>query len=428
MKRIALVLLLCLCGLSPARQDVVNQMSETACDNAIRGPAPTYWIAANKNVTSASGLISAWQTRIGALANMVQGTAANKPRLTRPDTLENMFGSSEDFTTVADWATVRATKAATSFVTSATGANTYYGYHAVPAVGGETYVLRADSKKIDYNYAYIALHDGTTQKNAWCDLTTCTVGTVTSGATGTCAASTTAGWCTQTITWAAGASSATGYGIFGITNADNVTSFNPASVGLGTEFTRVQMRSARADAAYLATAGVPQIRGMAGRQAVNFDGSNDGMTSTATLANIVGASAKTIFLVLRHTAFHNGGIIFADSGSKLVFTDVSATGSVAVANDDGGADTSSVVVNNSLPAVIDYTHDGTNQTIRYNLLTSDTDASGATSDTTGTLKLADTTTDFAGSVGELITFDKVLPAGTRDRIAKCLCRKWGASC
>jgi hypothetical protein len=379
-------------------------------------------------VTSASTAVSGWASKVGAVS-FAQTTAGNKPILTRGDNLENRFPGSEDLTTSGGFSGVRTGLGVATMTTTATGNNTYFANKVVPVIAGQTYVLRADIKKVDYNYAYLYIFDGTTTKRAYFKIDDCTPGTVDAGATETIASAGATG-CTCTETWTAGATSASGQIAIGLTNADNTSSFNAAATGLGTQFTKIQFRSSLADSTYLPTTTFAQYRGVNGRAAVHFNGSASDMTSTSTLAALFGASAKTVFAVYRPADVTTSQMFLTDSAGKVLIFAADTAEAWWGNNDGPGIDYADRTVVVNTPYVFAATHDGSNITLQMNGGALKTVASGATSALTGTLDLGynGTTKFFNGDLVEFLTWNRVLSSAELARLQSCMCRDWGANC
>lgn len=167
-----------------------------------------------------------------------------------------------------------------------------------------------------------------------------------------------------------------------------------------------------------------------GLHALDFDGTADKMSTTATLADIFDAGAKTILCTILTEARDAIYPIFWPSTGGIFQVRTSSAAFQTVNVDAGGADTiTSGEVGAGDVAVVAVKHDGTNLTISANGESPVSGASGDSTNTTVTFHLGWNlgTTYFSGQICEIIAYDKVLDANSTEHIQRGLMRKWGAS-
>lgn len=441
MRRILCILLLLLCGLTPAQKKVLLQGSQDY-EQLIRQHQPTLWLDASDptTITASAGAISAWASKVGAIS-FTQATGANQPSLTRYDNLENQLTNNNDFsnatggytedniTPTANATTNPLDGATTAYKLAENGAtSTHRIYKVLSAITAgqyteSVYVKRfgtSDGSKqfqlvLDANRGVFARFDLALGTKVSDSLTTSTIESLGDG------------WyrCSATGTVLAGSIIRFSMGYNATYDGDGGTS--------GIYLYGAQFRSSLADPSYLATTTYPQYRGINGRSAVRFDGSDDTMTATATLGDIFAAGAKTAIGVVQLRSVSTGTpqAILRTSDLYWYFIENGA-GLLGVYNYDGSIDyvySAAVAVNKTY--VLISTQEGGYLTLLTNGVASTPVASGNTGDVSGILALgncSDSSCPWVGSIAELITFNKVLPSDVRIKIQKGLCKKWGASC
>lgn len=395
-------------------------------DRYIIAQKPTLFIDPDRiqTVTITSGTVSSIASRVGTYT-FTQGTAANAPTLTDPVVgTENWVTYSEDFTNAA-WTKVN-TSVSGNTVTAAAGTASHHITQTVYGAGKNgTYTCRVDVEK--GNYQFVTFGDASDGPWHVCgiDLNT--------GTMGTCSAS---GISNKSITNVSGNRYIAQFDITrqdsgaiqcGIAFGSNVNdTVWPSTTTAGTETFKVysvQIRRTGAKPEYVATTASPKYISLSGRRTLRFDGFNDSMSSTATSANIFGASAKTGFIGLNPIKFDATNQLFNDTSSYWALYIPSAANNITWTNYDGAGDvaSNSAALNRFYAA--NFYHDGTNIAIRLNGEAYGSAASGATTVTTGTLWLGQdglSAKYFSGDLGPIITFNRVLPKNVMDLIQQGL--------
>lgn len=285
-------------------------------ENHIRRLEPTLWLDAEYGITAtATNTVSAWASRVGAVT-FTQATAGNRPSLTNADGRENRLLQSGNLA-VSPWGNNRTAISAATAVTApdgstlsvallsnTTGFGAYHTNQALVHTAGTVYRTSVYAKKLDYDYLRMSDYDGTTEVNAWFNVSTGAVGTVQAGLTSTIE-SVGGGWYRCTITRATSASG-TGAQYFSFVDADNTTNFNPVATGKGVYLWGPQVASSLADPTYIATTTYPVYRGLNGRRAVRFGGAAY-MSRAHDAALDVGAmAANTLIASIRIPAIPAG--------------------------------------------------------------------------------------------------------------------------
>lgn len=429
MRRILLILLLLLCGLTPAQKKVLLQGSQDY-EQLIRQHQPTLWLDGGDvtKITATDTKVSAWASKVGAVS-FTQATGENQPSLTRYDNRENRILHSEDVSQAGagKWTYVNAVNiSATEFRENAV--------NDVHAIRNVTQVTEAGT----YRFGCM-IKRGTGSRNALIRL----VGggsptTVINLATGAVLFS--SGYTSITVTPVsdyysvsilATLTAASIY--FEVRMADGTNSSYAGDDASSLHVTEVFLRPSLASSTYLATTTYPQYRGINGRSAVRFDGAASKMTSAATLADIMAAGAVTFFLVTKPYDVSNAGQqnILIDSSTRFALYSGAGASTFQYYNYDGNHDnTIAQAFTNNKITVFSGRHEGGNIYLSQNNGADYSAASGDTDALTGTLIMAKTGAFayYNGDIAEIIFFNKVLPSDVRIKIQKGLCKKWGASC
>lgn len=434
MKKLALIFLLFLCAASPY-QDEAKIVT--------LGPTVRVDVSAPNNIPPIAG----------SVAGITGGSAILGS--------ENLFTYSEEFGNAA-WNPTNVSFNSNIIASPYTGANTAdlitatgtgvnaYIYEVLNFVSGDYYTCSVTVKATGAPYASLRLFDGSAIRWAYIDLLGTDAGTlsdVDSGLT-TKVSPLTNLWFEFEIT---AASSNTGAGncLFGpasVSGTPQVTDTNHKLIaarayarrtGMSRAIYSTTTTTAVSTTAFLqaTAANRPTFTTLwAGRKGLYFD-NTDVLGSTKTLADAVGASAKTVFAVgYLNSAEAATWQMFGDSGSNFTIGGNAATPSVLVTNTDaGGADTLTFSSSGwTVPFLTTVRHDGTNLEAWLNYRKTSTTpgrsyatvASGATTTTTGTLNLG---SGLNGNIQELIVFNKVLPAQNMQEICEYLNLKWGLS-
>lgn len=406
---------------------------EPASDiNAIAGLSPTLWLKADAGITASAGdPISTWADQSGNGYNFT-GTTTTRPVLTRSDNLENWVAHSEDATNAAwDKATYPCSVSGATITATASSAKHGIVQYGGPSVAGSSNAAYFEIGYDNHQYAVVGDAGDSLWHIAVIDLT---VGAITRQAYATASITTISpGRFGISLAWTHSSANRSLL-VVGFGNASdnsNVPTFTPA----GTEkitFYKAALRSSLADSTYLATTTTAQYRGINGLPAVRFDGVDDKMATTATLAQLMTTTAKTVFMVV-NPAINDAAypLLWPSAGGTFQVRTGAANKFQSVNVDSGGADTVTSVATVTPPgaAIIAVTHDGTNLTVSVNGEPPVSGASGASNSDTVTFGLGWNlgATYYNGTISELIVFNTALGASDRARVYNYLARRFGIS-
>jgi hypothetical protein len=172
--------------------------------------------------------------------------------------------------------------------------------------------------------------------------------------------------------------------------------------------------------------------GLNGKDCITFDGAATYVARASAISTIVTTSAYEIFIVFEiAAASFSGSRMLLGASNDLVYCQGLAGGNICVlANYDGSADTSNRSVVADTTYVFAGRHDGGALYLSVNGGTEDTDASGNTTDVTGTINIgyrsAGPDQYFGGVIGEIAVYNSVIGTGARAALISYLKRKWGA--
>ncbi len=428
-----------------------NAWSEAEYDRVLHASGPTLALRGKRiqSITSAANAISAWASRVGAIS-FTQTTEANKPKLTRADNLENRFKYSEDFSQAATWEILVGLKAVTGNedANPLTGVQTAdrivednsNGLHrfrqlGFPVVAGQPYRISFYAKSSNRRIG-ISTTTGFSNQYLGFDLTTGT--TYDSSGTGAnlvtmAAVPGYAGWYYCAATPTAVTTSAVGNTVWYFSLPTNGTTWNSSYQGDNASYMSIygaQFRSALADPTYIATTSAPQYRGVNGRPAVYFDGGNAKMTSSDILSDIVTAGAKTAILGFKPLALGTNYILAEVSGPAWsAYVTSSSSNSFRHQNNDGTNDISAITgtaVNTTYISSV--THGTGNLYSKRNGVNGNITASGNTADLTKALQVSGVANSayFAGTITDILTWNKVLSSQTIDKLTRLAAKERGA--
>lgn len=405
-----------------------NAWSEGEQQRLVAASAPTLWLSSKlSSITAADNAVSAWASRTGAIS-FVQATAANKPKLTRADNLENLFNPSPATSTVGYVqanVTVDAVSASdwdNRFTTAVTfGDNSVVRYFYVERIlGAYPYVVSV----------YVRMDDGSLPDTSGggIDFRFSAAGTYRDGMV------------IENLGGGLYRVSSDPFNGNGINAQYGVVKLNTYSAKTF-KVQGFQIRSALADPTYLPTTTAPQYRGVNGRPAVFFDGVDDVMTSTATIGSIFAADAKTgIITTASYKPNTAVGLYQWQSGGRfhieLNGISPSSPNRFTVKNYDSGGAFDSCQTLSTTPevtgkcGVLAYTHDGTTVFARYQNDAGNSVASGNTASLTPTLVIGNSSspsTSPGAHIVNYITWNKVLHSSLIDRLTRLFARERGAS-
>jgi hypothetical protein len=363
-----------------------------------------------------------------------QSTLASQPVQTLSDNRENQLLYSQDISQVSGttyWQYTRATNiSATEFKDDATPGATHRIFQARPAiVSGSIYAVGVSVKRgtgtrnfrllVDYGSAsadlYVNLADGGTVSSS--GYTSVLIEADPADATY---------WRVATTITAnsAAAGNINAY----LTDAAHNATYNGDNAS-SLFLTRAYFRSSLSDSTYTPTTTHALYRGMAGKQALRFDGDDDVMRSSTTFASIYTTTAKTLFSSLRPAIVTGGYLLYGPNAYMISRFDSS---NYEFRNYDANQDSAAYAITANKNQIVFGLHDGTNIYAGVNRGVSAAVASGTTGGgTSDSLYLGASevgTGEFNGLIQRLTTFNKVLSPYARDRISKHLCKQAGASC
>lgn len=342
---------------------------------------PTAWFDPNRGVTTVSGAVSQWNDLSGNNYHATQGTAANRPLLSRADTCENHVIYSEALQTTP-WeipglnATV-ATSITANPVNGGTGVwriteNSATAEHRVSQfpTGGVTasgisipsgtamkLSVYARSQASSRNIA-IRIWNNITDNYSIVDLSNGTVLVPGAGKT-TTVETIGSGWYKVTVAWT---TTSTNITAFALQNASGSNySYLGDSAG-AIEVFRPHLRRAASSDTYVTTTACALWSGINGNRALVFDGSNDTFTNTLTVNPTGGMWASFAVRVNTTTAIDHGVISSIGAAQRLrVF--INAGGGITVRVMNGGAayigrtaPASTIVAGTT--AIVTFTYDG----------------------------------------------------------------------
>lgn len=393
------------------------------------------WLDADKEVTvNSTRQVSAWGDQSGNSYDFTQSTSANKPVLSRADNKENLFLYSEQFDN-GWWSLGAASITANQALSPLSNDQTADQWTEDGTAGNHrvfsTFVTCYSG--VSYRVSIYVKANGRTAFELYLGGAAFGAGIGASFDLSTLITNNVSGTSDRTITligngWYrcsfVGTATATGNARFDLYAKDGTGATNyTGNSTSGFYLFGAQLTESAADTTYLATTDHAQYRGINGYPALVFDDTDDVMTSTATLSNVITNSAHTIFLVGR---YYNAGssnvTTFKDSGSYLTveeFTDY-----FGLRNYDGTSDiasTSAQTFPNTF--IIEARHESGNIYIKLNNGTEGSAASGNTSNLTGTLVLGDTN-GIAAKISELLVFNAALTSSQRSQIYTYLATKY----
>lgn len=439
MRRLLPFILLALTAAGPRQRLLMDPIA--SCDQRITELAPTLWLDGSNPkwlTVTATSTVSTWADKSGNARDFTQGTAANQPAVTLASNRENKFANSADFSNATYWTPSGTTVSAQSITASAGNVVhkvTASASNYTPFVAGGIYILEADIAYDNYQYAAVGIVTDSHWHSAVVDLDNGTITACENAASTTCSIATIGTkryrvTITSTIQLTNGGANYITLAA-GSASYRNDTAWNAAGTEKITVNT-IQVRSSLADSSYEPTTTYAKYRGINGRSAVRFDGTNDAMTSAATLANVFNAGDKTFFVVTRPLDLTANRDVMRPSVNKWNLQIAAATQKWQLINNDGTNDTWTPTAAVNVPNVVMWHHAGGVGDAYMNQLRAPEglQASGNTADLSGTLNLgsAGGANFWLGDIAELLTFNKVLPAADRDFIRRCLCNKWGANC
>lgn len=165
-------------------------------------------------------------------------------------------------------------------------------------------------------------------------------------------------------------------------------------------------------------------RGINGRSVVVFDGLNDYLTSTATLADLITASASTLFAVIKPDIVSGTYTILASTPGGYHYLQI-ASSNYDFTNYDGSTDTILKAASAGSVAILVAKHSGGYLDLSVNGSAATHVASGNTSLLTSTWTMGGKGgTYFNGSICEMAAFNRVLSPYEEQRVYEYLAERW----
>lgn len=387
------------------------------------------WLDTGRGVTSDSlRRVSAWASRAPGGISLTQSTDANKPILSRADNKGNLMWNSRNLTGTG-WATAQiaptspdpaytnydGTQTVSKLVAQA-GLSSHYIRQSTTLTHGHlgyanvNYVADIWVKYVNHSYVWwgdagdpawhgtrFNLQTGTVDSNN--DVVNSSISSVGNG------------WhrCRVTFTKDTTSSVLMYIGMVGSGGTDGDDTF--AAVGDETVLVGgVSVREATWDETEVITTGAAQFAGINGYPALVFDGTDDYLTSTAVLSNIITNSACTVFTVWQTNITTNSGLIIGDSAG---FQHHRRSGSIyQISNDDGTGDTASTAISVSTVYVAQTRHESGNIYVKVNNGTETSAVSGNTATLTNVLRVGGGSASLyhGGKIAEILVFNAALTA------------------
>ena len=394
---------------------------------------------ADKEVTvDAQRRVSAWGDQSGNNYDFTQSTDGNKPVLSRADNKENRFQYSEQINH-ANWNQTRSSVSANAVANPIDGQITA-DLLFDDATAGSTHLVFQQpalvAAVVSYRISCYAKYNGrdisfrfdgawTGNPYAHFNLQTGAVHSVGSGVAATIE-SVGNGWyrCSATCTTPtplAGTASPT----LSLASPAGTVSYNGDSVS-GCYVWGAQFSETAADTTYILTTDHLHHKGINGYSSLVFDGSNDTLTSTAILSNVIANNAATVFIVMQSASTVAGNaFLFRDNNG--FFTVGRNGGDARISNDDGAADNANAAFTINTPTVIIARHASGNIRISVNNGAESTTASGNTTTLTNALRIGTDgagASPWAGKIAEILVCNADLTSTQRTQIYTYLATKY----
>lgn len=415
----------------------VTLRGSSSAYNPITALSPRAWYDASRGVTvDSANLVSSWNDNGSGNRDASQSTGANKPRLTRADSLENLCLYSQELDNVA-WG-----KSAVSITTAATTnpidgdsnafkivENTANTDHYLSAPNTADNILIGASarwsvyvKAAERTWCYIQPVGGISSTFRVINLSTGAQGT----GSGTAPVVTDAGggWWRVTFTLTTTSAAVANLNI-GLATGNSTSGY----LGDGTSGIYVfgpQIQYSVSSESYLEATTFPQYSGINGCRALWFDGTNDTLTQSLAQSDFFATQGKTVYAVFAPHRIVGNQNLYAGVNGYHFFRVSTAT--IRANNFDGSADNA----NSTIPATIGGTfvgtllHDTSNISVSVNGETLVSTASGATTSLGDTQFIGSDSGGgyFGGKIAELIFFNSAHSSGTRAIVYEYLAAKY----
>jgi len=330
---------------------------------------PTAWFDPNRGVTTSSGAVSQWNDLSGNNYHATQGTAANRPLLSRADTNENLVLYSESFAN-AYWAKGNTTLVASGETDPFGGTASFLFYPTTTGSSRSVYANEISTKVhkpvigVEYEtkftvkaagMSWCLVYNNSGSKLAWFNLSTGAKGTVEVGVIADIV-SLGNGWYDVSVRFTA--TSTLFYCYLGICDADSTHTATTSSTN-GILVYRAQFRSAASSSTYIATTTYPQYAGINGNRALVFDGTNDYLSANSVASIVTGTDKAFTMITVVKSFLTTSSAQFATFGSTASLTPLIWNGQTFSANskisyerrDDAGLDKSTTSSDTALSSI-----------------------------------------------------------------------------
>lgn len=409
--------------------------------------APVLWLDSDRStLTQSNGLISAWADKSGNGYTFAQSADANKPYLTRSDSLENRLLQSNGFDTTWVKSNITATIGQTDplggsnawrLQETAAGVTAYQIYQTsvFEVVNGATYTWSFYAKAAERKVLAIYLENlFSTSKYSKFDVSAGTVTDAGDATTPTIEA-VGAGWFRITISATATSSGSTAR-VSAYICDDSGTISHAGDAAKGLNIYGAQLRRTSTSSTYLATTTYPQYAGLSGRAVPYFPVSLSWMNQALPAAldlfvgnntvfavvNLDGSSdASANFTIAQNESASTKGFVYRINGSDMLPTVITYDGSAH-------ATYATSPVSQATTTLLSFVKNGTSGSY-YKNGASDGAVTQANAVTAAGNQIAISRYNAAslglrGYLPELIVFNRALSAGERSLVETYLRRKW----
>jgi hypothetical protein len=337
------------------------------------------WLDANINVTTVSGAVSQWDDLSGSGNHATQGTAGNRPYLTRYDNKENAAAYNNTLANALWNKTTYPVSVADNFTTNylgesiaakvtATAGTTRHGpvnvTNRLRVALGEQYIFAVDVKKSNFRYLWVGDQSDSPWHGINFDLDTGLYIGSGNQVTSKTSQSLGSGWYRLILTFTSAAGHFPGCGVWFGSGANDTSP--PSIAAVGTEefyICRAQVRRATTDDYYLATPADAILAGINSNRTIIFDGNDDNL-QTALAVNPTGgmwgafsitphslSSDNLVFSAYANIATDRIAFYILSNGALLLR--IFSNASVYI-----GRSTAAAAVAVSTKSIISWTYDG----------------------------------------------------------------------